>query len=87
MSGLAGAAVFGVGMVLALFTTNMILGWNLDGACPMVAVNEFVKKPAPICNSIYWTYIVDYMPAWLFIAQILVVLALASPFALVRAKR
>ena len=73
--GLASVAVFAVGSLMVTLSLNLILGWNLDATCP--GTDEF-------CNGVYWNVVVDYLPTWLFVGQILVVLALASPFAVVR---
>ena len=78
MMGLAGMAVLGAGMVLVTLTMNTITGWNLDAACP--GTDSF-------CNGVYWQAVVEYLPTWLFIAQILVVLTLASPSAVLRTGR
>ena len=78
MIALAGMATLGVAMVLVTFTLNQLGGWNLDAACP--------GTPS-FCNGIYWKAVVEYLPTWLFIGQILVVLALSSPYALLRAGR
>ena len=75
MGGLTSMAVLGVGMVLVTFSLNLITGWSLDATCP---------GPTSFCDGPYWTTAVTYLPAWLFLAQIMVVLALASPYAIVR---
>lgn len=72
---MAGAATFGVCSLLVTLTINMLTGWDLDAMCP--GTDEF-------CGGIYWQTVADYLGGWLFIGQLVVVLALASPFALVR---
>ena len=42
---------------------------------------------APVCEGLIFSTVADYLPVFLYVAQILVVLALASPFALVRVGR
>ena len=76
--GLASMAIIGVGGLLITLTLNLIGGWNLDAYCP---------GSESFCDSSHWQLIVQYLPTWLFIAQLLVVLALAAPFALVRVGR
>ena len=74
--GLTSMAVLGVGSLMVTLTLNMIVGWSFDTAsCP--GTDAF-------CDGVYWQTVVQHLPTWLYIAQILVVLALASPFALVR---
>ena len=76
--GLASLTVMGLATVIVTATLNLIGGWTLESMCPGTAA---------FCGGVYWTHVVDYLPAWLFIAQLLVVLALASPFALFRTGR
>ena len=76
--GLVSLTVLGLASVIVTVTLNLIGGWTLAAMCPGAET---------FCGSAYWTHVVDYLPAWLFIAQILVVLALASPFALFRTGR
>ena len=73
--GLASMTVLGIGSLMVTLSLNLISGWSLDSSCP--GTDAF-------CNSAYWRIVVDYLPTWLYIGQIMVVLALASPFALVR---
>lgn len=69
--GLTSMAVLGVGSLMITLTLNMILGWSMAAVCP---------GSDSLCNGIYWQTAVKYLPAWLFIGQLLVVLSLASPF-------
>ena len=71
-------AILGVGGLMVTLTLNLIGGWSLDAHCP---------GSESFCNASYWQLVVQYLPTWLFIAQILVVLALAAPFAIVRIGR
>ena len=71
----ASLAVLGVCTLMFPLTANFILGWNLDATCPGTET---------FCNGVYWRYLVDYLPTWLFIAHVMVVLALSMPVALVR---
>ena len=73
--GLASLAVLGVGSLMVTLSLNSILGWGLDASCPGTQA---------FCTGIYWRTVVEYLPTWLYVGQILVVLAMASPFALVR---
>ena len=73
--GLASVAVLGVGSLMVTLSINAIAGWNLDASCPGTAT---------FCDGIYWQTVVEYLPTWLIIGQIMVVLALASPFAIFR---
>ena len=75
---LAGGAAFVVAMLMVTLALNMLLGWDLDASCP--GTTQF-------CDGVYWTYVAGNLPTWLFIVQILAVLALASPFALARVGR
>ena len=72
---LASMAVLGVGSLVITLSFNMISGWTIDAMCP---------GSAAFCDGIYWTTVVSHLPAWLFVGQIFVVLALASPYALAR---
>ena len=73
--GLTSMTVLGVGSLLVTLTLNMISNWSLGASCP--GTEQF-------CSGIYWQTVVEYLPTWLYIAQIVVVLALASPFAIFR---
>ena len=73
--GLTSMALLGVGSLMVTLSLNMISGWSFDTSCP--GTDAF-------CNGVYWRTVVQHLPTWLYMAQILVVLALASPFALVR---
>ena len=73
--GLASLAVLGVGSLMVTLSLNSISGWSLDASCPGTAT---------FCDGIYWRTVVEYLPGWLYVAQVLVVFALASPFALAR---
>ena len=75
---LTNMTVLGLGFVMVTLTFNLISGWSLDADCP--GTEQF-------CDGVYWQTVVEYLPTWLFLGQILVVLALASPFALVRLGR
>ena len=77
--GLASLTVLGLSTVIVTATLNLVGGWTLSSSmCP---------GSDAFCDGVYWSHVVDYLPAWLFIAQLLVVLALASPFALFRTGR
>ena len=71
----AGMAALGVGSLMVTLSLNAIGGWSLDASCPGTEA---------FCDGIYWKTVVEYLPTWLYVAQVLVVLAAASPFALVR---
>ena len=75
--GLASMAVLGVGALMVTVTLNLIGGWSLDASCP---------GDTAFCNGIWWTTVVEYLPTWLYVGQILVVIALASPWALIRVR-
>ena len=77
---MAALTVIGLASLLVTLSLNMIAGWDLDtaGACP--GTPEF-------CSGSYWQAAVEYLPVWLFLGQILVVIAMASPVALVRTRR
>lgn len=76
--GLASMAVLGVCSLMVTLSLNSISGWSLDASCP--GTDSF-------CGGVYWRTVVEYLPTWLYVGQIMVVLALASPFALVRVGR
>ena len=76
--GLTTLAVLGVGSLMVTFTLNQLVGWNVDAACP---------GSTSFCDGVYWRTVVEYLPIWLYVGQLLVVLAVASPFALVRIGR
>ena len=76
--GLVSLTVMGLATVIVTATLNVVGGWTLQGMCP---------GSAQFCDGVYWTFLVDYLPAWLFIAQILVVFALSMPFAAIRVNR
>ena len=76
--GLTSMAVLGVGSLMVTLSFNQIIGWSLDASCPGTEV---------FCDGVYWQTVVEYLPIWMYIGQIMVVLALASPFALVRIGR
>ena len=69
------AAVLGVGSLMVTLSLNAITGWSIDPSCP--GTESF-------CDGVYWEFVVEYLPVWLYVGQLLVVLAMASPFAMVR---
>ena len=71
---LASMAILGVGSLMVTLSLNLLAGWTLDTMCP---------GSESFCGGVYWTAVVKYLPTWLYIGQIMVVLALASPVALV----
>ena len=74
--GLASMAVLGVGSLMVTLSLNALSGWDLG--------TDYCPGTETFCNGVYWQVAVDYLPAWLYIGQILVVLVLASPRAIVR---
>ena len=76
--GLTGIAVFGVSVMMFTLALNAIGGWTLDTDCP--------GSPA-FCDGVFWRAVVEYLPTWLYVAHILVVLVLSSPVALLRVGR
>lgn len=64
--------------VLLNLSLNYIEGWQLVAACP--GTDSF-------CNGTLWTTVVGYAPSWMFIAQILIVLSMGSPVAVLRIRR
>ena len=78
--GITTMAVLGVCSLLVTLSLNMLAGWTLDICTAEWATDAF-------CDGIYWTTVVKWLPTWLYIGQIMVVLSLASPFALVRMGR
>ena len=72
---LASMAVLAVGSLLVTLSLNLIAGWSVDASCP---------GSSAFCDGIYWQTVVKYLPTWLYIGQIVVVIALASPYALLR---
>jgi len=75
MIGVAGMATLALGSLLVTLSLNLIVGWNLDAACP---------GSETFCDGIYWQTAEKYVPIALFMAQLLVVFALSSPVALLR---
>ena len=73
--GLASLTVMGLGAILVSLTLNLATGWDVEAVCP---------GSEAFCDGVWWTAAVDYLPTLLFLGQILVVIALTSPFALVR---
>ena len=76
--GLMSMAVLGVGVLMVTLALNLVSGWSLEATCP--GTEQF-------CDGLYWQAVVEYLPTWLYVAQVFVVFALASPFALVRVNR
>ena len=68
-------AVLAVGGVLLTLTFNLVLGWDVDALCP--GTDAF-------CDGVYWQTVADQLPTWAVIGQALVILSIASPFALAR---
>lgn len=75
---LSSAATLGVGIALLTLTFTYISGWSIDPLCP---------GSETFCDGVYWTTAVEYLPVWLFTGQIMVVLALASPFSLLNLRQ
>ena len=73
---MAFVAVSGIGIVLVNLAVYMILGWDVEAICP---------GDAQFCADVWWTTIVDQLAQFLFVGLMLVVLAHASPWALIRA--
>ena len=73
--GLASLTVMALASVIVTVTLNLLSGWTIDSICP--GTDAF-------CDGVFWTVAVDYLPGWLFVAQLLVVLALTMPIAVVR---
>ena len=76
--GVASLTVLGMASVLVTVTLNLTAGWTIDAICP---------GSKTFCDGVFWQAAVDYLPAWLFIAQVMVVIALASPVAIFRVDR
>ena len=68
-------AVLGVGAVLVTLSVSIAIGWDVNAICPGTAT---------FCKTVWWRTVVDYLPAWLFLGQILVALTLGSPWAIIR---
>ena len=77
MQGLASIAIMAVAGALLPMTLNLLAGWSLDAQCPGTTA---------FCGSRAWKIVVEYLPAWLFLAQLLILLAMAAPFAIVRVR-
>ena len=76
--GLAGLTVIGIGSLMITLALNSIIGWQIDEICP--GTERF-------CNGVYWQFIIEYLPTWLYVGQIMVVISMASPVALLRVGR
>ena len=70
---LTSMTVLAVGVLMVTLAFNLISGWTLDPMCP--GTDTF-------CDGVWWRTVVEHLPTWLFMGQIMVVLALASPFVL-----
>ena len=70
--------VLTVGGLLLTLTFNLIVGWDVDALCP--GTDAF-------CNGVFWRTVADQLPTWAIIGQALVILSIASPFALARMGR
>ena len=73
--GLVFMAVSGVGFLMVGLSLNLITGWTMDPMCP---------GDTAFCDGVWWTFVVEWLPTWLYVGQMLVVLSLASPWAVVR---
>ena len=73
--GLAGVAALGIGAVMVTLAINLSIDWDLNALCPGTET---------FCNAVWWSTIVEYLPVLLFLGQILVVIVMGSPRALVR---
>ena len=65
--------VMTIGALIATLTFNLIVGWDLGATCP---------GSKTFCDGVYWTTVADNLPTWLIVAQVAVLLSLASPFVL-----
>ena len=72
---MTGLIILGIGSILATLSLNLAVGWDLNAGCP--------GTPA-FCAGPWWTLTVQYLPLWLFLGNILVVLALACERAWIR---
>ena len=70
---MTGMVVMTIGALIATLTFNLIVGWDLGATCP---------GSAAFCSGVYWTTVADNLPTWLIVAQVAVLLSLASPFVL-----
>ena len=75
MIGVANLTVLGLGIIVVSLSVGMIQDWDVAGLCPGTVEH---------CAGVWWTAADDYLRTWLFLGQIMVVLVMASPFALVR---
>ena len=71
---LSGFTVFTIGGLTVALVFQLVTGWTsteLAALCP---------GSDAFCAGVYWTTVADNLPTWLIVAQILVLLALASPY-------
>ena len=79
MSDVLGSMVsLALGGLMLTLATNALVAWDLAATCP---------GPTSFCNGQYWTLVEDQLKTWVFIAMLLVVLVLGSPFAILRRGR
>lgn len=69
--------IFGLAAILSTLALNMIAGWDLKAA-------EACPGSETFCNGVWWTAVSDYLPVWMFLGQLLVVVSLGSERAIVR---
>lgn len=67
--------VLGLGAILVGLNLTLIQSWDVGAMC---------AGSSTLCSGVWWTAAVDYLPLWLFLGQIVVVISLASPVAVVR---
>ena len=73
--GLHSLTVMGLGAILVTLNLTLIQTWDLGAMC---------SGSEALCSGVWWTAAIDYLPMWLFVGQLMVVIALSSPFAIVR---
>lgn len=65
-----------LGVLMVVLLLNMLEGWDLAAQCKATEATD------QLCKSAYWTTVVQYLPTWLIMAQFLVFMVHATPFAL-----
>ena len=70
--------VMGLGAILVTVNVTMIGSWDLAGLCPGTET---------FCEGVWWQATEEYAPGLLFLAQIMVVIAMGSPLAIFSVRR
>ena len=82
--GLAGVAALAIGAVMVTLGINLVLDWRLNELLCATDAEVTGIASSAFCTNVGWKTVVEYLPVLLFLGQVLVVIVMGSPVALLR---